>query len=105
MDVESLEKKLMETSDTSNTSVKLEKWARGLTKKTLLILDNVDGQHWVNDTSLKQLKELFLNPLLDNTLHLQVLITSQQDMRTKQSCLSILSFTFTFNRRLCSFDG
>ena len=83
VDVESLEKKLMEISDTSNTSVKLEKWARGLTKKTLLILDNVDGQHWVSDTSLQQLKELFLNPLLDNTLHLQVLITSQQDMRTK----------------------
>ena len=82
VDVESLEKKLMEISDMSNTSMKLEKWARGLTKNTLLILDNVDGQHWVSDTSLQQLKELFINPLLDNTLHLQVLITSQQDMMT-----------------------
>ena len=83
VDVGSLKKKLMEISDMSNTSMELEKWARGLTKNTLLILDNVDGQHWVSDTSLQQLKELFLNPLLDNTLHLQVLITSQQDMRTK----------------------
>ena len=78
-----LEEELMEISDTSYTSKRLVKWAQALTKKTLLILDNVDGQHWVNDTSLQQLKELFLNPLLDNTLHLQVLITSQQDMRTK----------------------
>ena len=82
VDVESLKKKLMEISDMSNISMELEKWARGLTKKILLILDNVDGQHWVSDTSLQQLKELFLNPLLDNTLHLQVLITSQQDMMT-----------------------
>ena len=84
VDVSSLKKKLMEISDTSNTiaSMELETWARGLTKNTLLILDNVDGQHWVSDTSLRQLKELFLNPLLDNTLHLQVLITSQQDMMT-----------------------
>ena len=85
VDAESLKKKLMEISDTSNTiaSMELEKWARGLTKNTLLILDNVDGQHWVNDTSLQQLKELFLNPLQDNTLLLKVLITSQQDMMTK----------------------
>ena len=42
----------------------------------------MDGQHWVNDTALQQLKALFLNPLLDSTNNLQVLITSQQDMRT-----------------------
>ena len=77
--ISSLEKKLMEISDTSSTSMELEKWARGLIKKTLLILDNVDGQHWVSDTSRLQLNELFLNPLLRNTIHLQVLITSQQD--------------------------
>ena len=82
VDVENLEIELMEISDTSYTSKRLVRWARGLTKMTLLILDNVDGQHWVSDTSLQQLKELFLNPLLDNTLHLQVLITSQQDMMT-----------------------
>ena len=83
--VTSLKMKLMEISGMSNMNMELEKWSRGLTKlnKTLLILDNVDGQHWVSDTSLQQLKELFLNPLLDNTFHLQVLITSQQDMRTK----------------------
>ena len=81
--VENLEKELMEISDsTSYTNKRLVKWAKGLTKKTLLILDNVDGQNWVSDTSRWQLKELFLNPLLDNTFHLQVLITSQQDMMT-----------------------
>ena len=81
----SLEEELMEISGTSYTGKRLVKWAKGLTKKTLLILDNVDGQHWVNDTSLQQVKELFLNPLQDNTLHLQVLITSQKDMRTKHA--------------------
>ena len=82
--VESLEKELMAISDTSYTSKskRLVRWARGLTKVTLLILDNVDGQHWVSYTSLQQLKELFLNPLLHNTFHLQVLITSQQDIMT-----------------------
>ena len=83
VDVENLEIELMEISDSSYTSKRLVRWAKGLTKKSLLLLDNVDGQHWVSDTSLRQLKELFLNPLLRNTLHLQVLITSQQDMRTK----------------------
>ena len=84
VDVESLEKELMENSGMSYTNKRLEEWARGLTKfyKTLLILDNVDGQHWVNGTSLQQLKALFLNPLLDSTNNLQVLITSQQDMKT-----------------------
>ena len=82
--ISSLQVKLMKISGMSNTSMELETWARGLTKfnKTLLILDNVDGQHWVSDTSRRQLKELFLNPLLDHTFNLQVLITSQQDMRT-----------------------
>ena len=83
--VSSLEEELMEISGKSYTGKRLVKWAKGLTKKTLLILDNVDGQHWVNDTSLQQVKELFLNPLQDNTLHLKVLITSQQDMRTKHA--------------------
>ena len=76
---------LMAITEAPYTDMRLMKWAKGLTKKTLLILDNVDGQHWVSDTSLQQLKERFLNPLLDNTLHLQVLITSQQDMRTKHA--------------------
>ena len=46
-DVSSLEKELMKISDMSNTSMELKTWAKGLTKfnKTLLILDNVDGQH------------------------------------------------------------
>ena len=81
-DAMKLEDTLMAITETSYTDMRLMKWGKGLIKKTLLILDNVDGQHWVNDTSLQQLKELFLNPLLDNTLHLQVLITSQQDMMT-----------------------
>ena len=81
-DAMKLEDTLMAITETSYTDMRLMKWAKGLIKKTLLILDNVDGQNWVSDTSRWQLKELFLNPLLDNTFHLQVLITSQQDMRT-----------------------
>ena len=81
-DAMKLEDTLMAITETSYTDMKLMKWGKGLIKKTLLILDNVDGQHWVSDTSLQQLKELFLNPLLENTFNLQVLITSQQDMMT-----------------------
>ena len=99
-DVPSLEVKLMEICGMSNTSMELEKWARGLTKfnKTLLILDNVDGQHWVNNTSSRrQLKELFLNPLLDSTNNLQVLITSQQDVMTKQVYRSYRLYSLSTN--------
>ena len=98
--VSSLEKELMEISGMSNTSMELKTWAKGLTKfnKTLLILDNVDGQHWVNNTSShRQLKELFLNPLLDSTNNLQVLITSQQDMMTKQVYRSYRLYSLSTN--------
>ena len=62
-------------------------WAQHLTNKNLLILDNVDGQYWFKESSRSQLKELFINPLLDNTTPdvLQVLITSQHSMLTKHS--------------------
>ena len=98
--VSSLEKELMEISGMSKTSMELKTWAKGLTKfnKTLLILDNVDGQHWVNNTSShRQLKELFLNPLLDSTNNLQVLITSQQDMMTKQVYRSYRLYSLSTN--------
>ena len=98
-DVPSLEKELMEISGMSNTSMELKTWAKGLTKfnKTLLILDNVDGQHWVNTSSRRQLKELFLNPLLDSTNNLQVLITSQQDMMMKQVYRSYRLYSLSTN--------
>ena len=97
--VASLENKLMEISGMSYTVESLVKWAQGLTKfnKTLLILDNVDGQHWVNKTSSYQLKDLFLNPLLKNTFHLQVLITSQQDMRTTHVYRSYRLYSLSTN--------
>ena len=86
----------------SNTSMELKTWAKGLTKfnktSTLLILDNVDGQHWVNNTSSRrQLKEFFLNPLLDSTNNLQVLITSQQDIMTKQAYRSYRLYSLSTN--------
>lgn len=83
VDVESLERVLLKISSTPSTIRKLVNWAQGLTKKTLLILDNVDGPFWINNTSRQKFKKLFLNPLLDNTFHLLVLITSQQEMQTK----------------------
>lgn len=67
--VSSIEDELMEISGTSCTSKRLVRWAH---KKTLIILDNVDGQYWVNDESRRKLKELFLNPLLEYTKLLQV---------------------------------
>ena len=101
VNVESLEKELMEISDKSYTSKGLVKWAQDLTKKTLLILDNVDGKYWVDDMSCQQLKELFLNPLLDNTHLLQVLITSQQDMMTKHAYRSYRLYSLSIDDCVC----
>ena len=45
----------------SNTT--LEKWARNINSDTLLILDNVDGVHWVREESAKKFQEDFLDTL------------------------------------------
>ena len=78
-DVASLGRALMEASDTPY-DMGLMKWAKGLTKRTLLILDNVDGRHWVRDESRQQFQTEFLDILLGHSSVLQVLITSQQDI-------------------------
>ena len=78
-DVASLERALMEASD-APYDMGLMKWAKGLTKRTLLILDNVDGRHWVRDESRQQFQTEFLDILLGHSSVLQVLITSQQDI-------------------------
>lgn len=78
-DVVSLEWALMDASDTP-FNMGLMKWAKGLTKRTLLVLDNVDGHHWVEDESRQQFQTEFLEILLGHSSILQVLITSQQNV-------------------------
>ena len=95
--VESLEMELMKINSLSYINMRLVNWAKNLTKDTLLILDNVDGHYWVNNTSLKQLKKFFLSPILDNTNHLQVLITSQQEIKIKYFALSYHLHSLSIN--------
>ena len=79
LNIASLKQALMEASD-APYDMGLMKWAKGLTKRTLLILDNVDGRHWVRDESRQQFQTEFLDILLGHSSVLQVLITSQQDI-------------------------
>jgi hypothetical protein len=83
-DVECLEVKLMEISNLSHTHMRLEKWGQGLTRRTLLILDNVDGKAWIGDESRQQFQTKFLHPLLAQSSLLQVLITSQHNIQSSE---------------------
>ena len=76
-DVASLEQVLMSISGATYNDTKLMRWAKSLRKRTLLILDNVDGPNWVNK---KILQSQFVDKLLSHSKLLQVLITSQEDL-------------------------
>ena len=82
-DIQCLERTLTAISGTSYTDMRVVRWAKGLTRKTLLILDNVDGCAWVEDISRQQFQALFLDALVSHSSVLQVLITSQQEIRSK----------------------
>ena len=82
-DIQCLEQTLMAISGTSYTNMRVVKWAEGLTRKTTLILDNVDGRAWVEDISRQQFQATFLDALVSHSSVLQVLITSQQEIRSK----------------------
>ena len=95
--VSSLEEELMEISGTSYTSKRLVKWARGLTKKTLLILDNVEGEYWVGESLRQHFQLDFLYHLLEHSSHLQVLITSQQKIMSKYVFHSLHLYSLSTN--------
>ena len=95
--VSSLEEELMEISGTSYTSKRLVKWAKGLTKKTLLILDNVEGEYWVGESLRQHFQLDFLYHLLEHSSHLQVLITSQQKIMSKYVFHSLHLYSLSTN--------
>ena len=76
-DVASLEQVLMSISGATYNDMKLMRWAKNITKRTLLILDNVDGPNWVDK---KTFQSEFVDELLSYSKLLQVLITSQEDL-------------------------
>lgn len=82
-DVAKLEERLMTISKAAFSPPKLETWAKNLNKRTLLILDNVDGSHWVEMKSRQVFKTDFVDVLLEHSTLLQVLITSQENLLSK----------------------
>ena len=83
-DVECLELKLMEISGLSYAHMRLEKWGQSLTRRTLLILDNVDGRFWIDEESRQQFQTKFLHPILSQSWLIQVLITSQLNIQSTE---------------------
>ena len=75
--VKGLEQQLMDATDINFAGARLTKWARGLDRRTLLILDNVDG-HWLGKKLRQQFQTSFVQKLLQYSSLLEVLITSQQ---------------------------
>lgn len=82
--VECLKVKLMEISGLPYSHITLEKWGQDLTRRTLLILDNVDGKAWMEDESRQQFQTDFLHIVLAQSTLLQVLITSQQNIQSSE---------------------
>ncbi len=80
-DIDGLTQRLMDISEVRLDGLRLMKWAKNLTRKTILILDNVDGPHWVQDESCRQFRDNFVDVLLSQTSNLKILITSQQEIR------------------------
>ena len=73
-DVEQLKQTLISYTDV----MMVEKWAEGLNRSTLLILDNVDGPVWIRPESRQQFQTDFLDVLVRHSSLLKILITSQQ---------------------------
>ena len=73
-DVEKLKQTLISYTDVMT----VEKWAEGLNRSTLLILDNVDGPVWIRPESRQQFQTDFLDVLVRHSSSLKILITSQQ---------------------------
>ena len=71
-DVEKLKQTLISYTDVMT----VEKWAEGLNRSTLLILDNVDGPVWIRPE--RQFQTDFLDVLVRHSSSLKILITSQQ---------------------------
>ena len=74
-DVKNLEQQLMDVTDTNFAGARLTKWA--MDRRTLLILDNVDG-HWLGKKLRQQFQTSFVQKLLQYSSLLELLITSQQ---------------------------
>lgn len=67
----------------------LSVWARGITQECLLILDNVDGVYWINQSKLEFQK--FVNTLNQHSSSLlKILITSQREIKVDHKYRPIL---------------
>ena len=71
-DIDGLTQRLMDISEVRLDDLRLMKWAKNLTRKTILILDNVDGPHWVQDESCRQFRDNFVDVLLSQTFNLKI---------------------------------
>jgi len=81
-DIGALKEKLTIVSGATET-VSFVPWVKNITRKTLLILDNVDGYNWIQEHSRKAFQKHFLSVLQDHTSKLKILITSQRELHSQ----------------------
>jgi hypothetical protein len=115
-DVEHLERALMTISGLEYSDMAVEKWAAGLTRPTLLILDNVDGPVWAKAESRQKFQTSFLQPLINHSSCLRILITSQQSIGSENvhrfhlnslslpSCVELLNSSVSPNLNIAVAD-
>ena len=81
--IDALQKKLMNITE-NDRDLTLAQWAKNLRRKSLLILDNVDGSYWIQTKMRHNLQNKFIKVLQSNSRKIKILITSQKkNMETK----------------------
>ena len=82
-DVHALQEEIVNISGVTE-KVRFVSWVKSITRETLLILDNVDGYHWVQDKSRSEFQKHILSILQEHSDKLKILITSQQQIRSSK---------------------
>ena len=123
-DVNALIEELIKISRVTET-VSFVSWVKNITRKTLVILDNVDGYNWIQEHSRKAFQKHFLSVLQDHSSNLNVLITSQREIHSQtryrshqllsldtDSCAKLLNYSvsemevsFSYARIICDLIG
>ena len=92
----------------NDSDLNLAQWAKNLRRKSLLILDNVDGSYWIQTKMRHNLQSKFIKVLQSNSRKIKILITSQKKIfemekyqcyqlptMTKKDCIILLQSSAT----------
>ena len=75
--IDALQKELMNITE-NDSDFTLAQWAKNLRRKSLLILNNVDGSYWIQTKMRHNLQNKFIKVLQSNSRKIKILITSQK---------------------------